>query len=57
MTDDNKIIEERSRYRSSFGATVLFSGVQLFQILIKIVRSKFVALFIGPAGMGIHSLL
>lgn len=57
MTDDNKIIEERSRYRSSFGATVLFSGVQLFQILIKIVKSKFVALFIGPAGMGIHSLL
>lgn len=57
MRDDNKILEERSRYRSSFGATVLFSGVQLFQILIKIVRSKFVALFIGPAGMGIHSLL
>lgn len=57
MPDVNNKIEERSRYRNSFGATVLFSGVQLFQILIKIVRSKFVALFIGPAGMGIHSLL
>ena len=48
---------ERSRYRSSFGATVLFSGVQVYQILIKIVKSKFVALFIGPLGMGIQSLL
>ena len=48
---------ELSRYRSSFGATLLFSGVQVYQILIRIVKSKFVALFIGPAGMGIQSLL
>lgn len=48
---------ERSRYRSSFGATLLFSGVQIYQILIRIIKSKFVALFIGPAGMGIQSLL
>lgn len=49
--------EYRSRYRSSFAATILFSGVQIFQIIIRIVKSKFVALFIGPAGMGIQSLL
>ena len=49
--------EERSRYRSSFAATLLFSGVQIYQIIIRIVKSKFVALFIGPAGMGIQSLL
>lgn len=48
---------ERSLYRSSFGATLLFSGVQIYQIIIKIIKSKFVALFIGPAGMGISSLL
>lgn len=48
---------ERSRYRNSFAATVLFSGVQIYQILIRIIKSKFVALFIGPAGMGIQSLL
>lgn len=48
---------DRSRYRSSFAATLLFSGVQLYQIIIRIVKSKFVALFIGPAGMGIQSLL
>ena len=47
----------RSHYRSSFAATLLFSGVQLYQIFIRIIRSKFVALFIGPGGMGITSLL
>lgn len=48
---------DRSRYRSSFAATLLFSGVQIYQIIIRIIKSKFVALFIGPAGMGIQSLL
>jgi len=56
-TDQTMTQTDRGRYRSSFGATVLFSGVQIFQILIRIIKSKFVALYIGPAGMGIHSLL
>lgn len=47
----------RNRYRSSFAATLLFSGVQIYQIFIRIIKSKFVALFIGPVGMGISSLL
>ncbi len=38
-------------------ATSLFGGVQVFSILISIVRSKFIALFIGPEGMGIAGLL
>ena len=48
---------EQKVYRSNFGATILFSGVQFFQIIITVVRSKFVALFIGTTGMGISSLL
>lgn len=48
---------ERNQYRSSFGATVLFSGVQVYQILIRLIKSKFMALFIGPSGFGIYSLL
>lgn len=48
---------EKKQYRSSFGATILFSGVQFYQIIIRIVKSKFIALLIGPAGMGIASLL
>ena len=34
-----------------------FGGVQVFNILINIARGKFVALFLGPAGMGISQLL
>ena len=57
MSDETNTQNDRNQYRSSFKATVLFSGVQLYQILIRIVRSKFVALFIGPGGIGISSLL
>lgn len=38
-------------------ATSLFGGVQVFNILIQIIRSKFVAVLLGPAGMGIMGLL
>lgn len=34
----------------------MFGGVQLFQIIINLVRGKFVALLLGPEGMGIASL-
>ncbi len=33
-----------------------FGGVQIFNILINLVRGKFVALLLGPEGMGISSL-
>ena len=56
-TEENDILNERKKYRSSFAATLLFSGVQIYQIVIRIIKYKFVALFIGPAGMGIQSLL
>lgn len=49
--------KDKSGYRNTFGSTLLFSGVQIYQIIIKIVRSKFVAMLIGPEGMGINSLL
>ena len=40
-----------------FKATTLFGGVQMANIFMALLRSKFIALFIGPAGMGIASLL
>ena len=51
MTADNK-----SSYRSLFKATSLFGGVQVYQILIQIIKSKFVAVLLGPAGVGIMGL-
>jgi len=48
---------QRSSYRQIMKATSLFGGVQVFNILISIIRSKFVAILLGPAGMGIMGLL
>ncbi len=49
--------EQQSSYRQIFKATSLFGGVQVFTIIISIIRSKFVALLLGPTGMGITGLL
>jgi O-antigen/teichoic acid export membrane protein len=46
-----------SSYRQIFKATSIFGGAQVFNILIGIVRAKFVALFLGTAGYGIFGLL
>lgn len=51
MPDNNQ-----SSYRSIFKATSLFGGVQVYQILIQIIKSKFVAVLLGPAGVGIMGL-
>ncbi len=48
--------ESKNSYRQVMKATSLFGGVQVFNILISIVKSKFVALWIGPAGYGIVTL-
>lgn len=50
---DNK----QSTYRSLFKATSLFGGLQVYQILISIVKSKFIAILLGPVGVGIQGLL
>jgi O-antigen/teichoic acid export membrane protein len=49
-------MQEKSSYRQIIKATSLFGGVQIFSIIISIIRSKFVALFLGPNGMGILGL-
>lgn len=51
MTNSNQ-----SSYRSIFKATSLFGGVQVYQILIQIIKSKFVAVLLGPVGVGIMGL-
>lgn len=50
-------MSEQRSYRQIMKATSIFGGVQVIQILVKIVRSKAVAILLGPAGMGINSLL
>ncbi len=47
---------QASSYRSIFKATSLFGGVEVYQILIGVIKSKFVAVLLGPEGMGIQGL-
>lgn len=49
--------ETQSSYRQVLKSTSLFGGVQVVNIVISIIRSKFVAILLGPMGMGIAGLL
>jgi O-antigen/teichoic acid export membrane protein len=49
--------DEQSSYRQIMKATSIFGGVQIYSIFISIIRSKFIAILLGPAGMGIAGLL
>lgn len=56
MANGSQHNDKKEGYRSVFKATSLFGGVQVYQILISIIRSKAVALLIGPLGMGLQGL-
>ena len=43
-------------YKSILKGSSILGGVQIFQILINLVRGKFVAMFLGPDGMGAASM-
>ena len=46
----------KGSYRQIFKATSLFGGVQVFNIIIGIIRSKIVAVLLGASGMGVLGL-
>ncbi|MDE6576606.1 MAG: O-antigen translocase [Muribaculaceae bacterium] len=48
--------KESNSYKSILKGISLFGGVKVFEILINLIRGKFVALFLGPEGMGISSM-
>jgi len=50
-------VSDKKSYQQILKTTSLFGGVQFFSILISVVRTKLIAVFIGPAGMGIIALL
>lgn len=51
------ITKEQAGYRQVVKATSIFGGVQVFTIIVSIIRSKFIAILLGPTGMGISGLL
>ncbi|MDE6785735.1 MAG: oligosaccharide flippase family protein, partial [Muribaculaceae bacterium] len=54
MTEAEK--KEENSFRNILKGTSIFGGVQVFNILISAVRLKFVAVILGPAGMGVAGL-
>lgn len=44
---------DSSSYKNIFKSTFLFGFVQIFNIIVKVVLNKFVALLLGPEGMGV----
>jgi O-antigen/teichoic acid export membrane protein len=48
--------EHKESYRDIIKATSLFGGVQVLNILIQIIKQKFIAILLGPTGMGISGL-
>lgn len=62
MSEEAKDIKTRdaknqvSSYRSIFKATSLFGGVQVFNIIIAIIKSKIIAVLLGTMGMGVMGL-
>lgn len=49
-------MKQKQEYRSILKATALFGGIQVFQILISLIRTKAVALLLGVEGVGLLSL-
>jgi len=51
------VVDSKTSYHQIIKTTSLFGGVQFLTILISIIRTKLIAIFIGPAGLGIITLL
>jgi len=51
------VTEDRNSYRSITKAIGLFGGVKVFQIIISIIKNKFLAVLLGPIGMGISGMI
>lgn len=49
--------EQTASYRQIMKATTLFGGTQFFKIIIQIIRSKVIAVLLGPTGLGVMGLL
>lgn len=53
---DNQGQKEENSFRNILKGTSIFGGVQVFNILISAIRLKFVAVILGPSGMGVAGL-
>ncbi|MBQ9561727.1 MAG: oligosaccharide flippase family protein [Prevotella sp.] len=49
-------MKSNNSYRNIFKATSMFAGVQGFNILLNLLRTKLVAVYLGPAGVGLNAI-
>ncbi|MDD4608608.1 MAG: oligosaccharide flippase family protein [Bacteroidaceae bacterium] len=49
--------KEQQAYRSILKVTALFGGVQVFQVLLSLIRTKIIAVLLGVNGVGLLGLL
>lgn len=56
LADTNSSMSRDNSYKTILKRISAFGGVQIVNILANLVRGKFAALLLGPAGMGISSL-
>ncbi|MCH5227777.1 MAG: oligosaccharide flippase family protein [Muribaculaceae bacterium] len=56
MADEIKEAKNEYSYRNIIKSSSFFGGVQIFNIIISLIRGKFVAIILGPEGMGISAL-
>lgn len=47
---------EKDSYKQIFKTTSIFGGLQVFNILISVLKSKIIAVLLGPAGLGVISI-
>lgn len=49
--------QNKNTYKDSAKGIAIFGGLQVYKILLSVVRTKCSAFFLGPAGFGIYSLI
>lgn len=53
MKSDNQTSQESTNYRSILKSTSLIAGASILNIMIGMVRTKFIAIILGPVGVGL----
>jgi O-antigen/teichoic acid export membrane protein len=53
---ENRKLKSNPAYKNIFKATSLFGGVQVFQVIINLLRGKIIAVLLGASGMGLNTL-
>lgn len=50
-------VDKNKGYKTSAKGIALFGGLQIYKILLSVIRTKCSAIFLGPSGFGIYSLI